>query len=133
MLAVVQIVSVVYVVHVDIIRSIPNRGPCFWARINHAEPVASELKTRRAIDHDDRHFMDSEPVSATEMCAKAIFWNAVSIVAAPFVPGAMLTSPVVGPLALPDILPDITRCRLIPSYLVQLLRPVVGVLLAAMK
>ena len=50
--------------------------------------------------------MHAEPVSTAKMGAKAIFGNAVSVVAAAGLPGAMLTLPIVCTLALPDVLPS---------------------------
>ena len=43
---VIHVVSVVDVVHIDIVGAVPGRRPGFWARINHTEPEASELETR---------------------------------------------------------------------------------------
>jgi hypothetical protein len=66
--------------------------------------------------------MHAEPVSAAKMGAEAVFRNAVSVVAAARVPGAMLTPPIVRTLALPDVLPSRPRpahltyvCRVMPA------------------
>ena len=109
MLPVVHVISVVDVVHIDIVGPVPDRRPGFRAGINHAKPVASELETRGTLDHHDGNFVDAEPVSTAKMGAEAIFRNAVSVVAAALVPGMMLTLPIVRALALPDVLPYVVR------------------------
>ena len=118
MLSVVHVISVIDVVDVDIVGPIPNRRPTFWARINHAKPEAPELEARGTFDHHDWDVVDAKPMSTAKMRTEAIFRNAVSVVAAPFVPGAMLTLPIVRPLALPDVLAP--RSCLNPSHLTQL-------------
>jgi hypothetical protein len=105
--SVVHIVSIVDVVDVDVIGSVPHRRPGFRARINHAEPEASELETRRTFNHYDWNFVDPKPVPATKMRTEPILRNDVSVVAAAFVPGAMFTSPVVGSLSFPNVLASI--------------------------
>jgi hypothetical protein len=61
------------------------------------------------------------------MRAEPIFRNAVSVIAATFVPRAMLTSPIMCALPLPDILPYIARPGLGPSYLTHLPRGISSV------
>jgi hypothetical protein len=125
MLSVEHVISVIDIVHIDIVSSVPNRRPSFRTRINHAKPEASELETRGTLDHYDWYVVDPKPVSTAKMRTEAIVRNAVSVVAAAFVPGAMLTLPIVCTLALPDVLPYIARSRLGPSHLVQLTMPAV--------
>jgi hypothetical protein len=108
MLPVVHVISVIDVVNVDVIGPVPNRRPGFRARINHTEPEAPDLETRRPFDHDDWDLVDAKPVPTAKMRTKAIFRDAVSMVAAAFVPGMMLALPIVRTLALPDVLPSIT-------------------------
>ena len=79
---VVHIVSIVDVVDVDVIGPVPHRRPGFRAGINHAEPEASELETRRAFHHYDWNFVDSKPVATAKMRPEAIFRDDVSVVAA---------------------------------------------------
>jgi len=64
--------------------------------------------------------MDAKPVSPAKMRTEPIFRNTISVVAAAFVPGAMLTSPIACTLALPDVLPYIARSRVGPSRFAQL-------------
>ena len=107
-----HVVSVIDVVHIDIVGSVPNRRPGFWARINHIEPEASELETWITFDHHDWDVVDAKPMSTAKMGTETIFGDAVSVVAAAFAPGAVFTLPIVGALALPDVLPYIARSRL---------------------
>lgn len=72
--------------------------------------------------------MDAKPVSAAKMAAKAIFGDAVPVIAAAGVPGAMLVLPVVRTLALPDVLP----CRPGPAYFANVRRAVPVVLWASL-
>ncbi len=122
MYAVEQIVAVVDVVDIDIVGAVPGRRPCFRAGINHTEPQAPELKTGATFDHYDGNIVNAKPVSAAKMSTEAIFRNAVSVITAALVPGAMLKAPIVCPLALPDVLPHIAWSRLGPSHLTQLRR-----------
>jgi hypothetical protein len=124
MLPVVHVVSVVDVVHIDIVSPVPGSGPGFRARINHAEPVATVLEPRVAFNHYDRHLMHAEPVSAAEVGVKAIVRNAVSVISAAIVPGAMLALPIMRTLALPDVLPYVARSGFVPSYLAKFNRTV---------
>ena len=64
--------------------------------------------------------MDVKPVTTAKMRPEAIVGNAVSVVAAAFVPGAMLALPIVRPLPLPDVLPGVAWSGLGPSDLAQL-------------
>ena len=124
MLSVVHVISVMDIVDIDIVGPIPNRRPGFWARINHAKPEAAELEARGTFDHHDWDVVDAKPMSTAKMRPEAIFRNAVSVVAASFVPGAMLTLPIVRTLALPDVLAP--RSCLSPSHFTHL--PVAAVL-----
>lgn len=103
---VVHVVSVVDVIHIDIVSPVPGWRPGFRTRIDHAEPVTTKLETRGSFDHYDGDVMHAEPVSAAKMGAKAIFGDAISVVAAAGVPGAMLVLPIMCALALPDVLPS---------------------------
>jgi hypothetical protein len=116
---VVHVISVVHVVDIDIVGPVPTRRPGFWARINHAKPETPELETWGTFDHHDGDVMDAEPVASAKMRPEAVFRNAVSVVATAFVPGTMLTLPIVGTLAFPDILPCIAMFWFGPSYFVQ--------------
>ena len=115
-----QIVAVIDVVDIDIVGAIPGWRPCLRAGINHTEPEAPELKTGATFDHYDGNVVNAKPVSAAKMSAEAIFRNAVSVITAALVPGAMLTAPIVCPFALPDVLPRIAGSRLGPSHFAQL-------------
>jgi hypothetical protein len=120
MLSIEHVIPVIDIVHIDIVGSVPNGRPGFWARVNHSKPEASELETWGTFDHHDWNVVDAKPVSPAEMSAEAIVGNSVSVIAAAFVPGAMLTLPIVRALALPDVLPHIVRSRFGPSHLAQL-------------
>jgi hypothetical protein len=114
-----HVIPVIDVVHIDIVGLVPNGRPGFRARINHSKPEASKLETWGTFDHHDGYVVHPEPVSPAKMSAEAIIRNAVSVIAAAFVPGPMLSFPIVRTLALPDVLPHIARSRLGPSHLAQ--------------
>jgi hypothetical protein len=120
MLSVEHVIPVIDVVHIDIVGSVPDGRPGFWARINHSKPEASELETWGTFDHHDWYVVHGEPVSPAKVSAEAIVRNAVSVITAAFVPGAVLSLPIVRTLALPDVLPHISGSRLGPSHLAQL-------------
>ena len=127
MLSVIQVVTVVHIVDIDIVGPVPDWRPSLWARINHIEPEASELETRRTFDHNNRDVVDTKPVSTAKIGTETIWWNAVSMVAPAFVPGAVLVLPIVSTLSLPNVLSHIARW-LGPSHLVQLCGTMVPVL-----
>jgi hypothetical protein len=134
MLSVEHVIPVIDIVHIDIVGSVPNGRPGFWARINHSKPEASELETWGTFDHHDWYVVHAKPVSPAKMSAEAIVRNAfcaedatralrtggprsegritvvtaVSVIAAAFVPGAVLSLPIVRTLALPEVLPHIS-------------------------
>src|SRR6266550_3047220 len=119
MLPVVHVISVIDVVDIDVIGPVPNRRPGFRAWIYHTEPETADLETRGTFDHYHWDVVDAKPVSTAKMRPEAIFRNAVSVVAAAFVPGSMLMLPIVGTLALPNVLPHVAWSRLGPSHLAQ--------------
>jgi len=116
MLPVVHVVSVVDVVDINVVSPVPGRRPCFRAGIDDAEPVSAELEPGIALDYDDGNFVDAEPVSTAEMGMEAFVGDAVPVVSAAIVPPTMLAVPVMRSLAFPDVLPNVTRSRLVPSY-----------------
>jgi len=119
MLPVVHVVSVVDVVDIDIVSPVPSFRPGFRTGINHTEPVATILETRVAFDYDDGDFVNTEPVSAAEISVEAINRDAISVVAAAIVPGAMLALPIVCTLALPDVLPHVAGSGLVSPHLAK--------------
>ena len=122
MLPVVHVVSVVDVVDINVVSPVPGWRPCFRTGIDDAEPVAPELKTRVAFDCDHGNFVNAEPVSAAEISVEAINRDAISVVAAAIVPGAMLSLPIMRTLALPDVLPYIARSGLVSPHLAKFYR-----------
>jgi len=127
MLPVVHVISVTDVVDIDVIGPVPHRRPGFRARIYHTEPEAAELETWGTFHHHDWDVMDAKPVSPAKMRTKALFRNAVSVVAAAFMPVMVLMLPISCTLALPDVLPCIAGFGFVPSNLAQMFRGIAAV------
>jgi hypothetical protein len=56
-----------------------------------------------AIDNDNGPAVYTEPMGPTEVGAEAIFGDAVAVIAAARMPGAVLGPPVLGAVTLPDV------------------------------
>src|SRR5258706_12318641 len=117
MAAVVHVIPVVDVVHVNVVGVVPGARPVFRPRINDAEPEASVLESRVSAHDDDWVAANSEPVSTAKIRVEAIFRNAVAPVASAFMPTMMLVLPVFCAMVLPDIGPSGMFLVVVPLWL----------------
>jgi hypothetical protein len=102
--AVIQVIAVARVVDVDVIVVVPVVGPVFRPGIGEAEPIAAILKAGVAADDHNRVAVNAEVVIRAQVTVIAIFRNAVTVIASPFLPIAMFRLPVVRAMLLPDSL-----------------------------
>ena len=120
---VIQVVTVIDVVNVDVVGFVPGARPVFRPGINQTEPEAHVLEPWISIDNDDWISMNAEAMCAAKVGAEAVFGNMISAVTAAFAPTAMFTLPM--PCAV--ILPNVARPRVsfgfTPAYLAKVFRP----------
>ena len=116
--AVEQVISVIDVIDVNVVGFIPVVSPVFWIRLNRAEPIATVLETRRSGHHQEGEAEDAEPMVAAIVGVEVVVRNAVAVVAAALLPGAMLGVEAAGAMLLPCtmlfLLPDMLLFRRAP-------------------
>jgi hypothetical protein len=92
--AVVEVVSVTGIVHINIVRLIPVIAPIVGIRVHHREPITPVLESRIAALIHEGKTIDAEIVAPAVVAAKIIVRNAVAIVAAALLPAAMIVIPI---------------------------------------
>ena len=95
--AVVQVVSIVGVVNIDVVSVVPRRSPRLRPRIDERNPIAVLLEARIPADENQWKPADAEEVIASEVEPEAVFGNAVAVVAATLTPGVVFVIPRLGP------------------------------------
>jgi hypothetical protein len=108
---VVQIISITVVVHVDVIAVVPIAGPVFWPRVNQTEPIAAILETAVAANIHHGETVDAEPVILAIVGTETVIGNAVAVVTAALLPGAVLRLPAMCTITLPSDLLDVHLSR----------------------
>jgi hypothetical protein len=120
MAAVVQIIAITVVVHVDVIAVIPIVGPVFRPRVDQTEPIPAVLEATLPADIHHGEDVDAEPVILAIVAAETVIGNAVAVVSAALLPSAVLRPPAMGTITLPS---DLLYVYLLGAAL--LYRPVV--------
>lgn len=92
--AVVHVIPIVRINHIDIVGLIPVVGPCIWPRIDHAEPITVVLKAWEATNHHVRLVVDYERIIRSKVAVVAVFRDAVTVIAAALLPVAVVVVPV---------------------------------------
>ena|ERR1700719_1435575 len=98
--AVVEIISVAFVVHVYVIAVIPIARPIFRPRINQTKPIAAVLEALSAANEDHGKAVDAERMVLAVGLPEAVVGNAVTAVSSPLLPCPVLGLPTVGPILL---------------------------------
>ena len=100
--AVVQVIAIPRVVHINIVVVVPIVGPVFRPRVNHSEPIAAVLEA--GITANDHHgvAVDSEPVTRTKVAMRTLLRNPIAVIAAALLPVTVLRLPVVCSMLLPS-------------------------------
>src|ERR1700731_4501551 len=92
--AVVQIISITVVIHINVVAVVPIAGPVFWPRVNQSEPKAAVLEAAISADIHYREAVDDEPVILPVIGTETVIRNAVAAVPAALLPSAVIGLPV---------------------------------------
>ena len=101
-LNVVQIISVIGIVDIDVIALIPVDRPVFRHRVKESEPIAVILKARIPGKNHQRKAENAEPVVPAKIAPETVLRNPIPVVAAALLPGAMLNLPATCTMLLPN-------------------------------
>lgn len=104
--AVIEVVAVVNVIDVDIVIVVPVVAPRIWPGIDGADPVAFVLKARVSADNQEGEGVDAETVAWAKVSAIAVIRDAIPVISAALLPGAVIGLPVLRAVLLPGALPD---------------------------
>jgi len=99
---VVHVIAVPGIVDIHIIVVIPIVRPVFRPRIKDTEPKAAVLEAGIPANHYHRVAVDAERVIRAEVTPITVLWNAVAVVAATLLPGAVLGLEATCAMLLPD-------------------------------
>ena len=87
---VVHIIPIVLIDNINIVGLVPVVGPSVGPRINYTEPKAVVLEARESADHHIRLVVDDETVVRTKIAVVTVIRDAVAVVAAALLPGAVI-------------------------------------------
>src|SRR5271167_2659825 len=102
--SVIQVVTVANVVHVNVVGFVPVRCPVARPRVNATEPIAAVLKPGIPTYNHEGKVEDAEPVAPAIVATEVSVRNAVAVIAAALLPGAVIGLPVSGAMLLPSAL-----------------------------
>jgi hypothetical protein len=88
--AVIKVVAIIDIVDVDVVGVIPVISPVFRPRVNRTDPVAVILETRISTNNQEGQPLDPEPMVWTKVSSIAVVRDAVAMVAAALLPGAVV-------------------------------------------
>ncbi len=88
--AVEQVIPVIVVVDVNIVGLVPVVSPVLRIRIDRGEPIATVLEARITAYHHEWEIVNAERVIPAIVAAVVGLRNAIAVVAAALLPGAML-------------------------------------------
>jgi len=91
---VVHVIPVVDVNNVNVVGFVPVVGPVVWPRISQGEPIAAVLEAREPANYHVGLAIDDEHMVLAEVAVVTVVRNAVAVVAATLLPGAMVRLPV---------------------------------------
>jgi hypothetical protein len=98
---IIQVISVVVIGDVDIIGLVPVGSPEFRIRIHYTEPITAVLETREPANLHERKAVDSERMARAVVAAEIGVRNAIAVISAALLPGAMLGFEATGATLLP--------------------------------
>ena len=114
--AIIQVVPVVVIIHVDVVVLIPVASPVFWNWINDREPITTVLKPRIPANFHKRQAVDAERVAFAVVAPVVGIRNAIAIVPAALLPRAVLRLPIARAALLPNpALFHLLRAFLLPG------------------
>jgi hypothetical protein len=93
---VIQIVTIICVVQIDVIGLVPVRRPIVRPRIDERNPIAVVLESRKPADKQYRKTAYPEMVVTSEIETETGIGNAIAIVSATLLPRFVIAAPVTG-------------------------------------
>jgi hypothetical protein len=87
---VVHVISIVRVDNVNVVGLVPVVCPVAWPRVNKGEPVAAVLEARKSSNDHIWLAVNDESVPWAKIAMVALVWDAVAVVAAALLPGAVV-------------------------------------------
>jgi len=127
--AVVHVVAIVDVRHVNVVVVVPVFSPVFGPRVNRTDPVTVVLEAGISAYNQKWQAADSETVIRTKVSAVTILRNTVAVVAAALLPGAVVSVPVLRAVLPPCTLLHAMLLRRAPSALIAIASRLLGVFL----
>ena len=88
--AVIQVITIVDVIDIDIIIVVPVISPIGWPWVNKAEPIAAVLEAGVSTLNHERKAANSEPVARPKVSTKPAVGNAISVISATLLPGTVI-------------------------------------------
>jgi hypothetical protein len=100
--AVIQIISVTVVIHIHVIAVVPIACPVFWPRVNQTEPKPAVPEAAMPANKHHGKTVHAEPVILAKVGTETVIRNAIAIVTAALLPGAVIGLPVACAITLPS-------------------------------
>jgi len=91
--AVEQVIAVVDVHDIDVVVVVPVIPPVFRPWVNETEPIAAVLEAGISAHNQEGESVNTEPMVPTKVSAEAVVRNAIAVVAATLLPGAVIGIP----------------------------------------
>ncbi len=124
MAAVVHVITVIDVVHINVVGLVPPGRPVFRPRINQTEPEAAVLESGVSLYNNDGDAANAKPVAPAEMRTEAVFRNAIAPVASALAPTMMFALPIPGTVILPNVSLFEVLFVFVPVNRAHVLRPI---------
>lgn len=93
MAAVIQVITVVDVAHIDFVRVIPVVRPVLRPWVHQAEPISPVLKAGKTANYLEWPAINAESMLRSKISTEAGVWDAVTVVASALLPGVMVRFP----------------------------------------
>jgi hypothetical protein len=88
--AVVHVVAVIDVGDINVVGVVPVVRPVLRPWVNRTEPITLVLEAWVSADNQERETMDPEPVIRSKVSAVTVVRDAIAVVAAALLPGAVI-------------------------------------------
>ena len=98
---VVQVIAVVDVGHIDVIVVVPIVAPVFRPGVNFAEPITLILEARESANHQEGEAGDAKAVILAKVSTESVLRNAIAMVSATLLPGAVVGLPMLRTVLVP--------------------------------
>jgi hypothetical protein len=88
--AVEHVIAVVDIANIDVVGVVPVISPGFWPWVNQTEPIAVVLEAGISAHNQEGKAGDAEAMVLTKVSPETVVRNAVAVVAASLLPGAVV-------------------------------------------